>query len=495
MCACPGRSGVGTLGDDVAAIAAWGATAVITLIKETEAEQPGVADLGDMVERAGIDWHHLPIADFCTPDRSFHHRWTYTGHVARRRLRAGHKVLVHCRDGLGRTGTVVARLLIEFGMAPDQAIQAVRAARTGAIENDAQGAYVRRCTRCAVNDAYADRVLGCLLGGAVGDGFGYAVEFDNLAMIRHRFGPAGLTDPVFSDGRLVVSDDTQMTLFTADGLITGAEPDGRVESARALDAIRAATLAWSRTQVETFPGTAAGLGGLLGDPALWRRRAPGNTCLSSCAVGAFGTPEAPINQSKGCGGAMRVAPIGLVPALDHAGAFDLAARAAAQTHGHASGYLSAGLVAAIVRHAVDGHPLDAAADAADAIAERWPEADECRAAVARARRFDGDPARMVSALGRGWVGEEALAIALYAVRSTDDVVGAIRRAANHDGDSDSTASIAGQLRGTWTGVAGIPHAWIRRLDVLDPVLEVAGRMIERFGPGFGAAGAGAPGAG
>ncbi len=66
----------------------------------------------------------------------------------------------------------------------------------------------------ASNDAWLDRVLGCLLGGAVGDAFGYAVEFDSLAKIRECFGEQGLTRPVFQDGRLVVSDDTQILVHT-----------------------------------------------------------------------------------------------------------------------------------------------------------------------------------------------------------------------------------------------------------------------------------------
>ena len=75
-------------------------------------------------------------------------------------------------------------------------------------------------------------------------------------------------------------------------------------------------------------------------------------------------------------------------------------------------------------------------------------------------------------LGEGWTGDEALAIAVYAAASAEDYVDAIRLAANHDGDSDSTASIAGQLVGARDGILAVPHAWVRRLDVLPEALAL-----------------------
>ena len=65
--------------------------------------------------------------------------------------------------------------------------------------------------------------------------------------------------------------------------------------------------------------------------------------------------------------------------------------------------------------------------------------------------------------------------------ASDGFVQAIRLSANHDGDSDSTASIAGQIHGAWKGLDGIPHAWIRQLDLLEPLLEMVAGMIAAFG--------------
>ena len=214
---------------------------------------------------------------------------------------------------------------------------------------------------------------------------------------------------------------------------------------------------------------------------LGKSQAPGGTCLSACKRGAAGTPEHRINNSKGCGGVMRVAPVGLFPGLSRGQAFDLAARCAAQTHGHPSGYLSAGAMAAIVRGLLDGLEPAAAADRALDLARGWREAGETvravEGALALAGRADAGRARAVARLGEGWVGEEALAIGLYAALVGGDFCDAVRIASNHGGDSDSTASVAGQIYGAWKGKGEIPDGWARRLDVLEPLLDVAGRLI------------------
>lgn len=87
------------------------------------------------------------------------------------------------------------------------------------------------------------------------------------------------------------------------------------------------------------------------------QRAPGNTCLSALSFGGHGMIDKPINDSKGCGGAMRTAPTGLLSSASVDIVFRLGAAAAALTHGHPSGYLSAGMVAASVRVPMDGTSL------------------------------------------------------------------------------------------------------------------------------------------
>ncbi len=175
-----------------------------------------------------------------------------------------------------------------------------------------------------------------------------------------------------------------MTIFTAEGLIDGIERNGSLAQAEALGAVRAATLDWYAMQT----GKPAD-GGLSEYGVLGEGRAPGTTCMDACARGATGTPEKPINDSKGCGGVMRVAPVGLCLELSDEEAFELAARCAAQTHGHPSGYLSAGALAAIVRNLIDGLEPDRCAARAVELAGRWHGADETIAALERARVLAG----------------------------------------------------------------------------------------------------------
>jgi ADP-ribosyl-[dinitrogen reductase] hydrolase len=160
-----------------------------------------------------------------------------------------------------------------------------------------------------------------------------------------------------------------MTLFTLEALAQSADAIRRRDMEAVLERIRLAYLDWLHTQ-ESGRGRWKIAGSLALDPKLHRRMAPGNTCLSALGQGGHGSPERPLNDSKGCRGVMRVAPIGLLPTLDTTKAADLAARAAALTHGHPSGYISAAALAAIVRVMLDGSGLSAAVQAAQRICRR-----------------------------------------------------------------------------------------------------------------------------
>lgn len=147
---CPGKCGPSNSGyvwqrdleADLDAVAAWGADAVVTLIEPNEFKMLGVSDLGRQIEKRGLEWHHLPIVDVQPPDERLEIAWTNSGPRLAHILRQGGRVLVHCRGGLGRAGTISARLLIEQGVPPPEAVRQVRAARPGAIETAKQLNYV-----------------------------------------------------------------------------------------------------------------------------------------------------------------------------------------------------------------------------------------------------------------------------------------------------------------------------------------------------------------
>lgn len=132
------------LGIDLDAITAWGAKLVLTLVEPAELAALDVPHLGQEVRGRGIEWRHLPIADYSVPAEAFEQQWVTQGREIREMLRNGDDVLVHCKGGLGRAGMIAARLLVELGMDAEEAIRTVRRERKGAIETPSQLALVRR---------------------------------------------------------------------------------------------------------------------------------------------------------------------------------------------------------------------------------------------------------------------------------------------------------------------------------------------------------------
>ncbi len=153
MCACPGgrrllvsdRDANIVLEHDVAVIRSWGATGIVSLIESNELVSLGIADLPRRVDDHGLWWRHLPIRDMCAPDRLFEETWSIEGARLRAILRDGGAFVLHCWAGLGRTGTVAARLLVELGAEPAEAISGVREARPGTIQTVQQELHVHRC--------------------------------------------------------------------------------------------------------------------------------------------------------------------------------------------------------------------------------------------------------------------------------------------------------------------------------------------------------------
>ena len=342
-----------------------------------------------------------------------------------------------------------------------------------------------------------DRYRGCLLGGAVGDALGYPVEFLSLADIREWYGPAGITSYALQHGVAQISDDTQMTLFTANGLLfsetrrrIGAPGGGSV-----IDAVTACYRDWLTTQREPFrPETRNHTAWLMNVPELYQRRAPGITCMEAIAQGAGGTIDRPINQSKGCGGIMRVAPAGLwLTKPDSAGR--LAAQLAALTHGHELGYIPAGVLGYCVSALVHGETdsvLKAVQNGMDWAARQFagtphlPELIDLVNEAVHLSEKDVEDTDAVRELGEGWVAEETLAIAVYcALKHENDFDRAMAAAVNHDGDSDSTGAVTGNLLGARLGLAGIPPKYLEHLELKSVILELADDLCQGVPPSYG----------
>jgi len=348
----------------------------------------------------------------------------------------------------------------------------------------------------AVTVSCADRFAGCLLGGAVGDALGWPVEFMPLAEIRSKFGPEGIQSFAATAGGVgAITDDTQMTLFTAEGLLrefyesrqSGREPDYPT-------AIYRAYLRWLHTQGEVSrdPNYRSFLDGeLLKVAGLHHRRAPGSTCLSALIAGKMGTVLNPVNTSKGCGGVMRVAPVGMFCGAFPGDigdeeraimAFELGCAAAAITHGHPLGYLPAGFLSAVTFHLVSGRSLEGAVSGAMMLLVERPEYEKSTLAamvaqaIRQSRKGSLAP-EFIERFGGGWVGDEALAISLCCAFSAEgDFARGVRLAVNHSGDSDSTGAIAGNILGALLGKGRIPGGWCEKVELRE-VIEGMGKKL------------------
>lgn len=145
LCPCPGRDG--PLADALGLLRDWGAECLVTLMEDHELAALGAIAIRTEVEALGMRWWHLPIRDMGVPDETFEAGWRSVGPELHGLIRDGRSIALHCHGGLGRTGTIAARLLVEMGSDPEAAIAQIREARPRSIETPAQEAYVRKVMR------------------------------------------------------------------------------------------------------------------------------------------------------------------------------------------------------------------------------------------------------------------------------------------------------------------------------------------------------------
>jgi len=280
-----------------------------------------------------------------------------------------------------------------------------------------------------------------------------------------------------------------MTLFTAEGLIRAAVRE-RFRGLTTYTGVTAnAYLRWLETQGEK-PIRDAGFdndepGWLFGHAELHNRRAPGNTCISALrSMQGIGGPAD--NDSKGCGGVMRVAPVGLFgwrfgQMESPESVFELGTEIAALTHGHPTGSLTAGVLAVLILALTDGSSLPDALSLAKSVLRKQENCAETVDAIEMAERLaaSGLPHdQAISQLGEGWVAEEALSISIYCALVSTDFRHGVILAVNHDGDSDSTGSITGNILGVMYGLESIPDEWLEPLELRDVITELANDLYD-----------------
>ena len=338
-----------------------------------------------------------------------------------------------------------------------------------------------------------NRIRGSLTGGAIGDALGYPIEFiSSFEAIQKRYGEHGIRHldthqhwlpEEEQAGKAVFSDDTQMTLYTANGLL-----NARKQKIAPKYGIALAYIEWYLIQVgkKSAKYNDCWLSAI---PELQKRRAPGNTCLT--ALEAIYRGKEPFNNSKGCGGVMRIAPIPLYAAVDNRMSIQeadrLAADAAEITHLHPLGFIPAALMSHVIyRLTLDQQPtkdsfiqyIEEGLEELEILFPRYPqEVKQMQKLVGLAIQLafnEKSDLLNVEFLGGGWVGEEALAIALYcAIRYFDNFEQALIAAVNHGGDSDSTGAVTGNILGAAIGYDAIPRHYKDDLELVDVILHMA----------------------
>lgn len=349
-----------------------------------------------------------------------------------------------------------------------------------------------------INKDIKDKIRGSLIGGAIGDALGYPVEFCNYRDIQKRYGEKGITrfdlKPYWLKkeewtGNAIFSDDTQMTLFTACGLL-----NAKRLNVPFIDGIKEAYLEWLTTQNCNYVLGNGQKCWITNIPELNVRRAPGNTCITS--LQGIARKQIPVNNSKGCGGVMRIAPIPLFAVVDGRMTIEdadmLAGDAAQLTHHHPLGYIPAALMSHIIyRLMQDEEPIRSNLEAY--IHEGMAHVKQFYAVSKTSLRImeqlidaalklsvndQSDVENIERHLGGGWVAEETLAIALYCThRYFDNFEQAIIASVNHGGDSDSTGAVTGNILGTVLGYEAIPQVYKNDLELQDVILKVADEII------------------
>lgn len=344
-----------------------------------------------------------------------------------------------------------------------------------------------------------EKFQGCLLGGAIGDALGYPIEFNrSIDAIKNKYGEKGITRFDLSEGKARISDDTQMTLFTANGLIWGNTREClKGISPKPIDCIYMAYKNWHNTQLrKEYRDDSINICWISHLPELNIERAPGLTCMDALSGQEKGTIEKPLNNSKGCGGVMRVAPCGLYFESNGLTDYDmfhyigrLGADASAITHGHPLGNIPSYVLSIIINILAynDNVSIEEALNIAMKVyKDKFNITDrktnkyfiELIEKAVKLAHKNYDDTDCIYELGEGWVAEEALAIALYScIKYQDDFEKAIVCAVNHGGDSDSTGAIAGNIIGTYLGIDNIPDYYKTDLELKDVIVELANDLF------------------
>ncbi|SCW76333.1 ADP-ribosyl-[dinitrogen reductase] hydrolase [Sphingobium faniae] len=438
---------------DLDLVVRWGASAVVTLIEDHELRALGVERLGTAVRERHMDWFHLPVRDVSVPGADLEEQWAVMGPNLRSRLRQGFDILVHCKGGLGRAGTIAARLMAELGTEPAEAIRQIRLVRPGAIETPEQEVWVLRQTAIPQDYPPADaaavksRARGSMIGLAVGDALGTTLEFaprDSYPLLTDMVGggPFNLKPGEWTD-------DTSMALALGDSLASCGYLDEYNVMIR-----------WERWRDDG----AYSSNGRCFDIGATVSAALDRWCDTANPIAGSTNPA-----TAGNGSLMRIAPVSIRYWDKPSQIRDVAARQSMMTHAAPEAVAACAIYAEMIGAAISGRSLGK---------------------ILRASG-EGLAGSISGIVGGSWRGKarqdihtsgyvaHSLEAALWCRGRTGSFSEAVLTAANLGEDADTTAAITGQLAGAVYGEEAIPLAWRQRIVGHDMIRDMADRLLLR----------------
>jgi len=329
---------------------------------------------------------------------------------------------------------------------------------------------------------------GCLLGGALGDALGTPIELNTYEQIISDYGAGGILDLQCNiHGLATITDDTQMTLFTAEGLLRAkcrSEKKGTKRDLRETTmVVFRAYLRWLYTQglYTTHWNGRDYDGWLVGIKGLYEGKQAGTTTITTLGKGVMGRLSKPINNSKNSGGVIRISPVGLFECREDT--FELGMRIGAITHGHTSAYYATGAMALLINNIIRGMSItDGVLDIIKEL-QKHEDTQECIEKLNQAialSKINPQSREALTQLGKGREAPEALAMGVYCALSySDDLIKALRLAVNHEGDSGSIGSVTGSIVGAYLGKEAIPTEWLEKLQLAKEIEKMADDLYTR----------------
>ena len=337
------------------------------------------------------------------------------------------------------------------------------------------------------------RIRGSLLGGACGDALGYPVEHKTIDAIRELYGETGLREMETCNGVAMVTDDTQMTIYTAQGLLYAGKK--HCDYGNTVREVHKSYLHWIASLLPAedvlsryesmYPREELERNELLengANPGLDKKMCRGGSTFRALLSGKLYSVSNPADEGVRCGTTMRSAPVAIYCYKNPSLAFRLGRDCAAITHGYASAYLAAGVMCMVIARLINGSEMEEAIEESLDYLKTQKDGEELYAVLRKgvdlSRHPSEKPLDDIQTIGLGWRADENLAIAFYCcLRFGRDVKSALLACVNHSGDSDSVAAVCGNMLGAYVGEEGLPSEFVESIQFKELLCQQANSLF------------------